>query len=219
MSFQKDHAIPETRGLGDLRMSVASVGFPSLPSGMDSLNFMEARVEIFTCEHEPQAEQLRAACDLFRRNIPVFDAKSHEENAASVALRATPDAYRTLLKTKTLLLALDMHDRVMGLLEWDRRKAFDPILAYMSWLIIDRPERGRGLSTRLHDCFESVCVPRMREETRTTVHQVLGVHRKNPAQNIYQKWGYRDAPPQWNDARRLFMIKKPSFQETEVSRL
>lgn len=190
-----------------------------MPNGMEFLDSMEARIEIFTREHEPQEEQLRAACDLFQRNIPVFDAKNNEENAASIALRETPRAYRALLETKTLLLAFDTRDRVVGLLEWDRRKAFDPILAYISWLIIDRPERGRGLSTRLHDCFERVCVSRMREQTRATVHQVLGVHRKNPAQNIYRKWGYRDAPPQWNDARRLFMIKKPSFQETEVRRL
>ena len=172
----------------------------------------EPNIEIFSGNREPSIAQLESVCDLFRRNLPVFDDQNVAENADTLSLRDTPDAYRKLLETKTLLLVCGENERISGLLEWDPRDKQEFLLAYITWFLVDQDSRGQGLSTKLHQKFEKQCVPPLIQHTQQTVLQALAVHLKNPALQIYRKWGYSEkGAPQWNDGRRLFMVKSPEI--------
>jgi GNAT superfamily N-acetyltransferase len=157
----------------------------------------------------PTPEVLQSACDLFRRNIPVFDEQCGAENEEALKLRGTPEAYAKLLETRTLLLAFDTREAVMGMLEYDERDKQEVMLAFVVWLMVDESVRGRGISSELHRHFERVCVPDAIRRAQKTVYQALAVHLQNPALGIYRKWEYIDAPFQWNDGRRWFLYKEP----------
>ncbi|TSC58316.1 MAG: hypothetical protein Greene041662_761 [Candidatus Peregrinibacteria bacterium Greene0416_62] len=175
---------------------------------------LESHVEIFNRERHPSTAQLEAVCDLFRTTVPVFDDESTSENSETIALRKTPDDYRRLLEVKTLLLICEENEGIAGLLEWDPRDKEQVLLAYITWMLVNRNSQGQGLSTKLHRHFEQTCVPAVVEHAQKTVYQALAVHLKNPALNIYRKWGYsEEGAPQWNDGRRLFMIKAPLADE------
>lgn len=173
---------------------------------------MERHIEVFNHEKLPTQAVLQAACTLFQENTPIFDEENVNENLASIAMRATPVHYRKLLEGhRTLLLAFNTHERVVGLLEWDERDYLrnqDALLAYIVWLMVDVPERGKGLSTYLHKHFEGRCLPGVIKNTEKTVYQALGVHFQNPAAHIYRRWGYADQFPS-RDGRKLFMFKRP----------
>lgn len=165
-------------------------------------------IETFNRDRFPSQAQLEAVCDLFAKNLPVFDDQNPAENAETIALRRTPDDYRRLLESKTLLLACRTSDDVAGLLEWDPRDKETVMLAFITWLLVDPNARGQKLSTRLHTEFENVCVPQVIQGAQKTTFQALAVHLKNPALGIYRHWGYsEDGAPQYDDGRRLFMIK------------
>ncbi len=175
----------------------------------------EPLIEIFDRNREPSTAKLESLCDLFQRNIPVFDQMNEDENPGIVAERATPENYRKLLETKTLLLVCEAHDKVSGLLEWDPRDRNDFMLAYITWIMVDKKSRGQRLSSKLHTSFEQDCIPGVVATAQKTVLQGLSVHLKNPAVEIYQKWGYTPPDePQWNDDRRLFMIKPAATEST-----
>lgn len=172
---------------------------------------MQEHIEVFDRNHFPNPAQLEALCDLFKENIPAFDETSVDENIGILDAHGTPDAFRTLLETKTMLLVCKAHDEVVATLEWDPRDKSDVVLAYITWLIVDEQSRGQKLSSKLHAHFEQHCIPSVIEATQKTVLQGLSVHVKNPALKIYRKWGYSEkGAPQWNDGRRLFMIKEPT---------
>ena len=172
----------------------------------------ETHIEVFDHEYQPSIAQLEAACDLFCNTLPVFDDLSAADNADAIALRRTPEDYQKLLETKTLLLVCGEREYIAGLLEWDPCDKEEVMLAHITWMLVDQSARGQGFSTKLHQHFEQVCVPTVIEQTQKTVYQALSVHLQNHhALNIYRRWGYsEEGAPQWNDGRRLFMIKEPS---------
>lgn len=166
-------------------------------------------IERFGKDRHPTLPQLEATIDLFRRNLPVFDGQSNASNAEALAMRGTPDHLRGLLDEKTLLLVCGTRESVAGLLEWDPRDR-GVMIAFITWIMVDEGRRGQGLSTMLHEEFERACVPELMENTDLDVIQGLAVHLKNPALNIYRKWGYaEDGYPQYGDGRMLFMGKTP----------
>ncbi len=168
----------------------------------------EPQIDIFHREASPSTTQLEEICGLFKRNVPVFDEEGEQERLDTLAMRRTTDAYRELLETKTLIVVRGTRDQIAGLLEWDPRERGDVLIAYITWLLVDEEERGRGLSSQLHREFEGTCVPGLIETTQKTVIQGLSVHLKNPALKIYRRWGYSEhGAPKWNNGRLLCLIK------------
>jgi len=168
-------------------------------------------IDLFNKERQPSTVQLESVCELFKRATPEFDEQSKKENSDTCTARARPDDYRKLLETKTLLLITKNRDEVTALLEWDSREKDDVTLAYITWILVAEENRGQGLASLLHTQFEEECMPNViRNATSETIYQALGVHLKNPAIDIYRKWGYDETnAPQWNDGRKLFMVKSP----------
>ena len=171
---------------------------------------MNYRVQEFTSDQQPSDEMLRDAYTLFQQNIPSFDKKSRLDNEHTLQSRMDPVAYRKILKDTSVLFALNTQEKIVGLLEWDSRDRADVFLAMMTWIMVANTERGNGVASVLHQHFESACVPSVIQQTRKPVYQALGVHLQNPAKEIYRKWGYVKGPIQYNDGRRLFMVKQAS---------
>ena len=178
----------------------------------------EARIEIFDHNHEPSEVQLEAVCDLFRRALPVFDEEGGAEKAKVIALRQTPNDYRALLQSKTLLLAYDTRQQVAGLLEWHLQEQENVMVVYITWLLVDPSARRQGIATQLHQEFERTCVPAVLQAAQKTVYQSLTVHLKNEgALQMYRDWGYaKDGVPQWNDGRRLCLGKECLLHPREI---
>jgi len=174
-----------------------------------SFNYL---VTVTTREYQPDQEipqeLLQKACELFRATIPSFDAEDETKNPELIADRDTPELYRTLLKDRSLILALDTHDQVAGLLEWYERERENIVLMFITWMMVDQSRQGSGIASLLHQHFETQSVPRVAAKTSNDVFQALGVHLKNERViEIYRGWDYEDATAQYNDGRMLCMSK------------
>ncbi len=168
---------------------------------------VEARIELYDHANQPSREALDDASALFRATIPVFDDINAIHNPKMIEARKDGHAYRKLLHDRTILLAHDTHERVIGLLECDVRPVGDAQSAYIIWLMTDPAVRGKRISSKLHQAYERTFVPSVVEATGAQLHQALTVHLQNPAVGIYEKWGYQPAQVRAEQQGRVVMIK------------
>ena len=151
----------------------------------------------------------RQVSELFANNCIAFDDEAEQDRLLTIEKRSTTEKLNELLESKIFYVAKNVREQVSGVLECDARECGEAMLAFVVWLIVDKQLRGNGISSQLHRRFEQEFVPEVQASTKLFVLQALAVHLKNPAKNIYERWGYEPGEIQYDDGRRLFMTKKP----------
>lgn len=160
---------------------------------------------------EPVAEQV---AQLFASEYPVSHAENDRQR--DVSRRATGAAILQLMATegRTIYVAQDEDEAeatISGFLESSISDQLGGTYEQLVWIMTDREQRGRHIASLLHRSFIIDATLRAMERAPHPTAALLTVHSENPAQAVYERWGYTTVSDAGNGKR--FMSKPLPHQE------
>lgn len=158
---------------------------------------------------EPVAEQVAR---VFANEYPVFLTENDRQR--DISRRATGAAVLELItaEDRTLYVAQDEDEATIGgFLESGISDQLGGTYEQLVWIMTAREQRGRHIASLLHRSFIIDATLRAMERAPHPTAALLTVHSENPAQAIYERWGYTA----FGDAGsgKLFMSKPLPYQE------